>query len=288
MTGSSGFIGRHVARLMTANGFYVAEGHYDITSFDDSTSFAREIADGDFLLHLAGLSSPQECELDPKLAYEVNVMGTELLCEALLRTGKSPHLLLASSAHVYAPAGGVLSEESPVRPINTYGRTKRAAEILVRDWSQINGCRATVLRLFNHSHVSQPPHFFLPSLYKKITAIPATPKVTTGNLELSRDIGSLQDLLKAFQAIFAADWSEAEMFNTFNICSGTAKSLKVLAELLRERTGVNAEFFTDESLLRKDEPKVIVGDSKALQIKTGWKPTCKTEAETIDQFLAAI
>lgn len=84
--------------------------------------------DIDAVIHLAGLANDPSCDLDPEMAWDVNVESTLELAHLAIRSGVK-RFVFASSCAVYGQ--GVFSrldEASPANPVSTFGRSKRAAE----------------------------------------------------------------------------------------------------------------------------------------------------------------
>ena len=102
------------------------------------------------VIHFAGLKAVGESVAEPARYYDVNVGGTAVLLGAMERAG-CLGIVFSSSATVYGePQYLPYDEAHPTRPVNPYGRTKLAAEELLRDWSAAKGGRhAVALRYFN-------------------------------------------------------------------------------------------------------------------------------------------
>lgn len=82
----------------------------------------------DVVVHLAGLANDPSCDLDPDMAWDVNVESTLELARAALQA-RVQRFVLASSCSVYGQ--GVfewLDEASPANPVSTFARTRLAAE----------------------------------------------------------------------------------------------------------------------------------------------------------------
>lgn len=82
----------------------------------------------DAVIHLANVANDPSADLDPKLSWEVNALGTMQLADHAVRAGV-PQLLFASSGSVY----GVKEEEQvtedlSLRPISDYNKSKMVAE----------------------------------------------------------------------------------------------------------------------------------------------------------------
>ena len=102
------------------------------------------------VIHFAGLKAVGESVAEPARYYGVNVGGTAVLLGAMERAG-CEGIVFSSSATVYGePEYLPYDEAHPTRPVNPYGRTKLAAENLLRDWAAAKrGRNAVALRYFN-------------------------------------------------------------------------------------------------------------------------------------------
>ena len=77
----------------------------------------------DILINLAAMTNVDACELNPKLAGEINVAGLEHICNSF--EGKIIHL---STDYVFDGTSGPYKEDDPQNPISIYGKTKLASE----------------------------------------------------------------------------------------------------------------------------------------------------------------
>ena len=80
----------------------------------------------DILINLAAMTNVDDCELNPKLAGEINVAGLEHICDSF--KGKIIHL---STDYVFDGASGPYKEDDPLNPISIYGKTKLASEYIL-------------------------------------------------------------------------------------------------------------------------------------------------------------
>ena len=101
------------------------------------------------VVHLAAVSRVVEAERDPDRCWSTNVDGTAHLIAAALRAAEEPWLLLASSREVFGDAGAAaVTEDTPIAPVNAYGRSKAAAEALVAP-ARAAGLAASIVRMSN-------------------------------------------------------------------------------------------------------------------------------------------
>lgn len=104
----------------------------------------------DAVIHFAGLKAVGESQREPLPYYDNNVCGSVVLLEEMARAGVKS-LVFSSSATVYGDPGLVqYTEQTPVAPVNVYGRTKLMVEDVLRDLKASDASwRIALLRYFN-------------------------------------------------------------------------------------------------------------------------------------------
>jgi dihydroflavonol-4-reductase len=127
VTGATGFIGSHVARLLAERGdelrLGMQDGSPDTALADltdaarvklevrDRRSVRRALKDVSRVFHCAGVTSVRPA--DAELLFDVNVRGTKLLMEECLRAGVERVVYTSSAAAVGpAPGGGKAATET--------------------------------------------------------------------------------------------------------------------------------------------------------------------------------
>ncbi len=102
------------------------------------------------VIHFAALKAVGESEADPLRYYDMNIIGTIRLLEAM-QAGGVARIVFSSSATVYGqPDSSPIPEHAPTRVQNIYGRTKLVMEDLISDLARTGKLRAAAnLRYFN-------------------------------------------------------------------------------------------------------------------------------------------
>lgn len=90
---------------------------------------ALHVSNADLVVHTAGLTSVERCEAEPERAEHENTFLAEKVAQAAARRGS--RLIHISTDHLFSGDADLYSENDPVEPVNTYARTKAAAEELV-------------------------------------------------------------------------------------------------------------------------------------------------------------
>ena len=83
------------------------------------------------IIHAAGLTSIEECEADPGLAWKVNVELSRHVCEAC-RELDIP-MVHISTDNLFDGTSPMVGEEHDVHPVNIYGKTKAEAERVIQE-----------------------------------------------------------------------------------------------------------------------------------------------------------
>jgi UDP-glucose 4-epimerase len=104
----------------------------------------------DAVIHFAALKAVGESEADPLLYYDMNIIGTVRLLQAMQARGVA-RIVFSSSATVYGqPDSSPILEDAPTRVQNIYGRTKLVMEDLITDLARTAKLQAAAnLRYFN-------------------------------------------------------------------------------------------------------------------------------------------
>jgi nucleoside-diphosphate-sugar epimerase len=107
----------------------------------DEAAMASALRRADVVIHLAAIVGAAACDRDPALATSVNLDSVRLLSR--LR-GPSQLVIYPNTNSGYGVTSGesLCTEDTPIRPISLYGRTKVEAERILLD-----GPNAVALRL---------------------------------------------------------------------------------------------------------------------------------------------
>jgi nucleoside-diphosphate-sugar epimerase len=290
LTGAAGFIGSALARRLASVDATVTPLQSDLT---DWRSLKNELQNKTFdsVVHLGAQSHVPTVEQDPDAAFRINTMGTMYLAELSRSGNPAVRFIFASTAHVYGVTGAteIISETSSITPLNTYAMTKRMAEIFLSGWVDRNPkVRCEVLRFFNHSHKSQSPDFFLPRMYQELLRAKkcgeSTVEISVGNVDIERDIGSLDDLISALTCVVVQGHRGDQGLEHYNIGSGVGKNLRSLTQCLAKKLGIHVELVVDPARVRV-EPQRIIADISKAKAAFGWSPQAITEEALIDAFL---
>ena len=101
----------------------------------------------DLVIHLAGLKSIGDSYKNPKLYWDINVHGTQILINEMINFS-CKKIIFSSSASIYdATQKSPYTEKSLINPYNPYAKTKLAAERIILN--KKNFIEPIVFRYFN-------------------------------------------------------------------------------------------------------------------------------------------
>jgi len=143
LTGGSGFVGSHVARVFEARGSVLAapgHGQVDVT---DSGAVKRSVEAfaPDAIVHCAILNDFAALYADRNAGWDAYVGATRNVVDAANDAGA--RILLVSTDWVFDGTQGSATETTPPNPVNLYGFLKAASELVVRE----RAARGSVARI---------------------------------------------------------------------------------------------------------------------------------------------
>jgi GDP-6-deoxy-D-talose 4-dehydrogenase len=282
VTGLSGFTGRYVAASLLARGYEVVDpaafGPFDLGSAE-SVDACVNAARADYVVHLAAISFVGHGEASD--FYRVNCCGTVNLLEALHRSPTPLRkVVIASSANVYGNAAvSPITEATAPQPVNHYGCSKLAMEMMVRQW--FPRLPIVVTRPFNYTGRGQASQFLVPKIVSHFAR--RAPEIELGNLDVSRDFSDVRDFADLYAALLDAPITG----EIINLCSGQAYSLQWIITTCAKITGHSLEIKVNPAFVRTDELKVLVGSNAQLMALLGSRKTISFH-ETLRGMLSEV
>lgn len=307
ITGGAGFVGSHVsaalagaypgaARIVvcrpgercTAPGW--AARTADITVETDIDALVAQ-AQPDLVVHLAGQASMGQAMHAAALTWRSNFVGAFNLATAIERHAPCATVLFSSSATVYGASlrEGAATEDTPPRPLDSYSRSKLAAEMAMADVLP-QTARLIVARPVNHSGPGQKSLEFVLSSFAaqiaRIEAGEAEPCLHVGDLGKARDFLDVRDVADAYVRLIGRASELPERGNCFNIASGEPRTIQSLLDELSLLSRRPFDVFVDQNRLRpsKTDVPAMACDATRLRRTTGWRP-CFSSHEMLHSLL---
>lgn len=227
VTGSAGFIGFHLARLLLDEGAEVhgydgLTDYYDVAlkrrrhkMLDESPRFAAteamledeaallaavEAFRPDVIVHLAAQAGVRYSLENPRAYIDSNVVGTLNVMEAARRQGVN-HLLMASTSSVYGANEEMpfVETEKADTQLTIYAATKKANEAMGHSYAHLWNLPVTMFRFFTVYGPWGRPDM---ALFKFVEAILKGEPIDIYNHgEMWRDFTYVQDLVRAIRLL---------------------------------------------------------------------------------------
>jgi UDP-glucuronate 4-epimerase len=274
VTGSSGFIGRHVVRLLAASGHQVTATDYrpQAEALPHGVRFHRcdlrsdPLPRGEFaaVVHLGALAGVRP-SLDRALDYEAtNVLGTLRLLEHCRQHGIG-RFVLASSSSVYGPGTPLPAEEcATLCPQSPYALTKLHAEQWGQLYARLHGLRFIALRFFSVWGPGQRPDLALENFRRKLAA--GQPVIIHGDGSQRRDLTHVSDVARAVELALRSPGPGADVLNV-----GTGRNHSVLDMLAAVTPPGSKPRIDYRPANPADVPATLAGIKSAKKL-IGWTP----------------
>lgn len=230
VTGSAGFIGYHLCKLLLAEGFRVAgydgmTDYYDVTLkqrrlamllqnpnftntealLEDQTTLesAMRAANPQVIIHLAAQAGVRYSLENPRAYLNANLVGGFNVLD-LARELKVDHLLMASTSSVYGANTEMpfLETHKTETQLTFYAATKKANEAMAHSYAHIYGLPVTMFRFFTvygpWGRPDMAPYKFTKGILE------GTPIDIYNNGDMWRDFTYVDDLVRGIRLLIDA------------------------------------------------------------------------------------
>lgn len=308
VTGGAGYIGAHACKALARAGYVpvtfdnLSTGHVGAVQFGpfiqgdllDKCEVEKALAEWKpvAVMHFAALSLVGESMRDPGRYWRANVNGALNLVEATVAAGIRDFVFSSTCATYGDQDGVVLDEETPQRPINAYGSSKKAIEDILANFTVSHGLNHVIFRYFNVAGADpegqigekhEPETHLIPLLLDAVAG--RRPALAVFGTDYStrdgtcvRDYVHVSDLAEAH--VLGLNWlREGKRGRVF--CLGTGMGFSVLEVIDQARRVTNRPVPVTVGPRRAgDAASLVCGSARAMS-ELGWKP----ERSTLPQML---
>ena len=310
ITGTAGFIGFHLAKLLLAEGFQVhgydaMTDYYDVrlkerrhqmlhqnpgfaateARLEDMEALTRVANDfqPDVIVHLAAQAGVRYSLEHPRTYIEGNIVGTFNVME-IARELKVRHLLMASTSSVYGANEDMpfTETEKTDTQLTIYAATKKANENMAHSYAHLWDLPTTMFRFFTVYGTWGRPDL---ALYKFVDAmLDGRPIDIYNHGEMYRDFTYVDDLVRGIRLLIDAvperpadgvvpegdSLSPVAPYRVVNI--GNSQKVKLLdfIDAIEAELGIKAE--RNYMGMQTGDVPATWADASLLQRLTGYKP----------------
>lgn len=298
VTGSAGFIGFHVSKALLERGDTVIgidnfNRYYDpqlkldrneilkkFPNYTLASKVVKDITDQeglkkilaqekiDIICHLAAQAGARYSIDNPVEYVQTNIQGTLNIFEAARLQGIK-NIIFASSSSVYGnnPIPWIENQEVNM-PINTYGASKRATELLAYTYHHLYGLNMTMLRYFTVYGPWGRPDMAYFKFANNI--VKGDPIDVYNNGQMKRDFTFIDDIVAGTLAAI----DNPKPYEIYNLGNHQSEELGKFIQLIERNLGIEAkknylplqpgdflENFADTAKAKKDlgfKPKVSI------------------------------
>jgi UDP-glucose 4-epimerase len=268
IVGGAGFIGSHFCDHLLGPGGAAAVTLYDNLSsgrpwhyahhagdarlavvrgeVGDTAALAAAMDGHDVVIHLASNPDIARAAREPTIDFSQGTELTSSVVEAM-RTTSAKKILYASGSGVYGELGTTEAAEDhgPLVPVSTYGASKLAGEALISSYAYMFGLSGCVFRFGNVVGPRQT-HGVGFDFARRLLASAAAgegPIVLRilGDGSQSKSYIHVEDVIRA---VLTAHAQSAAPFSAYNVATGDYITVREIAELAVECTGLPPERVT--------------------------------------------
>ncbi|AQT69226.1 UDP-glucose 4-epimerase [Anaerohalosphaera lusitana] len=294
--GGAGYIGSNMTAMLARHGHNpvvydnLSKGH---KSAIRNAQFVRgDLADYDLLvetikkysidavMHFAAFIEVGESVADPLGYYYNNFCNARNLLQAMVDTGVNKFVFSSTAAVYGEPETIPITEDIAKQPINPYGDSKRAVELMLSFLSKTGKMNYAALRYFNACGAGedgtlgedhQPESHLIPLIIQAAMGKREDIKIfgndyPTHDGTCIRDYIHIEDLCKAH--LLALDKLDDEAELIFNLGNGKGYSVLEVIETVKKVSGKDFTVITGDR--RPGDPPVLTADASRARQQLGW------------------
>lgn len=298
VVGGAGYIGSHLVKQLVKKEQVVvfdnlSTGHLE--AVDEQAIFVHgDLKDRDALnrlllaypikavMHFAANSLVGESIQHPRKYYENNVTSTLYLLNTMLEHNVKTFIFSSTAAVYGKPNVHIIDEETPLKPINPYGRSKHMMEQIIEDYAHAYDMNYVILRYFNAAGADEtaeigeshePETHLIPIILEHLQGIREKVSIYGADYDTVdgtciRDYIHVTDLANAH---IAALYSLLKQNKSaiYNVGNGRGYSVREVIDQCEKMVGKNCDLEIVDR--RLGDPDMLVASSKKIEEELGWK-----------------
>lgn len=299
VAGGAGYIGSHMVLYLLDKGYNpivydnLSEGHREAVlggtfiegDLSDKTKLNEVFKSYDIsaVMHFAASCYVGESVTNPAKYYKNNVVTTLNLLDTMIENNIDKFIFSSTCATYGLPQYLPLTETHPQSPVNPYGNTKLAVELILKDYAKAYDLKSVAFRYFNAAgadpqgrigEAHDPETHLIPNVIKSALGIGEPLKIFGDDYDTPdgtcvRDYIHVLDLAQA-HLLGLEKLFEGHKSDFFNLGNGEGYSNKQVIETVEKISGRKVEY--SFAPRREGDPPTLIGSSKKAFEQLNWKP----------------
>jgi dTDP-glucose 4,6-dehydratase len=242
--------------------------HGDVCNLELVTCLVREV---DAVINFAAESHVDRSIKGVADFVQTNIVGVQVLLDAIIASGKKIRFLQVSTDEVYGSIeSGSWTEEWPLQPNSPYSASKASGELLARSYNKTHGTDVVITRCSNNYGTHHFPEKLIPLFITNLIEGKKVPVYGTG--ENVRDWLHVDDHCRGIYAVLM----NGRAGEIYNIGGGRELTNNEITSLILKAMG------TDESSIeyvedRKGHDLRYSVDWTKINHELGYEPQVKFE-----------
>ncbi|OGK56339.1 CDP-paratose 2-epimerase [Candidatus Roizmanbacteria bacterium RIFCSPLOWO2_02_FULL_38_10] len=253
-----------------------------------------QIEKADVVYHLAAQVAVTTSVVNPREDFEINLLGSFNILEAIRNSKNKPILLYASTNKVYGDLGDVkitetksaykfkdltqgISETQPLDFHSPYGCSKGAADEYIHDYSRIYGIKTIIFRqscIYGQHQFGIEDQGWL--AWFTIAVLLNKPITIYGNGKQTRDVLHVDDLVRAYGA--AINHINKTKGQIYNIGGGKSNAISVYHEFVPMLKNILKQNISVKfGPTRPGDQLIFVSDNRKAKADFKWQPKISKE-----------
>lgn len=299
VAGGAGYIGSHMVLYLLDKGYNpivydnLSEGHREAVlggtfiegDLSDKNKLNEVFKSYDIsaVMHFAASCYVGESVTSPSKYYKNNVVTTLNLLDTMIENNIDKFIFSSTCATYGIPQYLPLTETHPQNPVNPYGNTKLAVELILKDYAKAYDLKSVAFRYFNAAgadpqgrigEAHDPETHLIPNVIKSALGIGDPLKIFGDDYDTSdgtcvRDYIHVLDLAQA-HLLGLEKLFDGHKSDFFNLGNGEGYSNKQVIETVEKISGRKVDY--SFAPRREGDPPTLIGSSKKAFEQLSWKP----------------
>lgn len=257
-------------RLQTVSKYPQDHSNLKLVNTDNFKEVEKLILDiaPDQIYHLSGPSSVYQSIKYPMTRFTITENFDSIL-KSVSTLNNNCRIFHASSSEMFAPSNLPLNENSPMKGNSPYALGKLENHKKIKKISKESNLNFYSGIMFNHESEYRSNDYLIMKIILEAIKISNgdSNSLTLGSLDYVRDWSYAEDIAEAIYLV--TNYGES---SDYVLGSGVGTSIRYIVSFIFNYLDLDWENYLniDKSILRKNDPEIIVSDPKKINLELNW------------------